>query len=174
MTKEEFDRLRSLSWRRALSAEEESRVQSWLAAHPEDQADAEAEASLGLLLRQLPEAPVASNFTARVLQAVERDSRLPVRPPPARDRLKEWIRRLAPRAKWVALVLALLLLAQLQYQSLGRRQSARELLDFGQAASMTEPGLLQDFDAIQQLGQVPPVVDEELWLALNNIEANNP
>ena len=49
-------------------------MRAWLAAHPEAQADWEAEAGLSEALGQLPDAPVPSNFTARVLQSVERES----------------------------------------------------------------------------------------------------
>ena len=44
-----------------------------LAAHPEAQADWEAEAGLNDALGRLPDVAVSSNFTARVLQAVERE-----------------------------------------------------------------------------------------------------
>ena len=71
-----YNRLRELSWRRELTAAEEAELRAWLAAHPEAQADWEAEAGLNEALRQLPDAPVPSNFTARVLQAVEREAAL--------------------------------------------------------------------------------------------------
>ena len=50
-------------------------MQAWLSNHPEDRADWEAEAALNRLLEELPAAPtVSSNFTALVVQAVERDA----------------------------------------------------------------------------------------------------
>ncbi len=69
-----YNRLRELSWRRKLTGAEEAELRAWLAAHPDAQADWEAEAGLNAALGRLPDAPVPSNFTARVLQAVEREA----------------------------------------------------------------------------------------------------
>src|SRR5690242_3287084 len=66
--------LRELSWRRKLSAAEEAQVQAWLEAHPEARADWEVEAGLNDVLGRLEEPSVPSNFTARVLAAVEADA----------------------------------------------------------------------------------------------------
>src|SRR5437667_12737472 len=63
--------LRELSWRRRLTSSEEAELRAWLAAHPEAQAQWEAEAGLNDALGLLPDAPLGSNFTARVLQAVQ-------------------------------------------------------------------------------------------------------
>src|SRR5271165_916325 len=68
-------RFRELSWRREPAEAEAAELRAWLAAHPEAAAEWEAERQLNELLQQLPEAPpVASNFTARVLQAVKRET----------------------------------------------------------------------------------------------------
>src|ERR1035437_6364542 len=69
-----YNHLRELSWRRKLTAAEEAQLQAWLAAHPDAQLDWEAEAGLTATLAALPDAPVPSNFTARVLQAAERET----------------------------------------------------------------------------------------------------
>ena len=66
-----YQRLRELGWRRPLTAAEQVELRIWLAAHPEAQAEAEAEAALNQALTRLPAAPVPSNFTARVWQAIE-------------------------------------------------------------------------------------------------------
>src|SRR5207244_6508374 len=66
-----YDPLSEVSWRRKLTTSEELQLRAWLAAHPEAQADWEDEARLNEMLGLLPDAPVASNFTNRVLQAVE-------------------------------------------------------------------------------------------------------
>src|ERR1041384_4324215 len=70
-----FQRLLELSWKRKLTGAEQAQLQAWLAAHPEAQADWDAEASLNEALRRLQDSPVPSNFTARVLQAIELDER---------------------------------------------------------------------------------------------------
>src|SRR5512140_3011737 len=68
---------RELSWRRKLSSDEAAELRAWLATHPEARDDCEAEAGLSEALDRLPNVPLASNFTARVLQAVEREAGAP-------------------------------------------------------------------------------------------------
>ncbi|MGH7972242.1 MAG: hypothetical protein ACREIC_26315, partial [Limisphaerales bacterium] len=72
---------RELNWRRKLTAAEEARLRSWFAEHPEARADWEAEAALSDALARLPDAPVASNFTARVMQTAELELAHDARPP---------------------------------------------------------------------------------------------
>ena len=57
-------RWRELAWRRRLT---EAELAEWRAAHPESAPDAETEAALSDALAALPDAPVPSNFTARVI-----------------------------------------------------------------------------------------------------------
>src|SRR5947207_1198597 len=66
-----YHHLRELSWRRQLTGAEEAELRAWLAAQPEAQAGWEAEAELNEALGRLADAPVSTNFTTRVLQAVE-------------------------------------------------------------------------------------------------------
>ena len=74
MTSEQrFEQLRELSWRRNLTEAEAAELSCLLTAHPHLKSDWEAEAALNEALRRLPNVPVASNFTARVLLAIERD-----------------------------------------------------------------------------------------------------
>src|ERR1700690_4482069 len=65
--------LRELVWRRKLTEAE----RAGLRAPPETQADLEFESLLTEGLARLPDAPVPSNFTARVLQAAEREAMRP-------------------------------------------------------------------------------------------------
>ena len=97
-----YDHLRELGWRRKLTASEEAQLRAWLAAHPEEQADWEAEARLNEALGSLPDAPMPSNFTARVLQAVRLDEAAERR----RRRWSQWVwwRRLAARVAVVAII----------------------------------------------------------------------
>ena len=80
MNDSEHQRLREESWRRKLSPAEEASLRTWLAAHPDQQADWEADARLSQWLGQLPDAPVPSNFTSLVLQAVDRQEAAVARP----------------------------------------------------------------------------------------------
>src|SRR5262245_52089399 len=74
MNESEYQALMEASWRRPLTDEEQARLDAWLRTHPAAHNEWEAEMALNRLLEQLPEAPVASNFTARVLQALDRES----------------------------------------------------------------------------------------------------
>src|SRR6185436_14507392 len=69
-----YKRLRELSWRRPLTESEQAELRAWLAAHPEAEDDWETEKHLSAMLHKLPDAPVPSNFTARVRQAVEQET----------------------------------------------------------------------------------------------------
>ena len=66
-------RMRELSWRRKLTSAEQAELDAWLAAHPEAAAQWQEEAALNALLEQLPGATVPSNFTARVMQDIDRE-----------------------------------------------------------------------------------------------------
>ena len=80
------DRLREAGWQRKLSEAEEAELRAWLEAHPNDREDWEAEGALSQLLDRLPEAPpVSSNFTALVLQTIEREA-----PASSRARSRAW------------------------------------------------------------------------------------
>src|SRR6266478_5096189 len=68
-----LNQLRERSWRRELNTDEEAALRGWLAKHPEAQADWESEVALNEALRRLPDAPLSSNFTSQVLQAVQRE-----------------------------------------------------------------------------------------------------
>ena len=62
----DYQHLVEESWRRPLSAEEQRQLAAWLKQHPEETGTWTEEAALTSALRRLPDAPVASNFTAQV------------------------------------------------------------------------------------------------------------
>ena len=151
-----YHRLSELSWRRELSPAEQQELQSWLAAHPEAQAGWEAESALNEALRQLPDAPMPSNFTARVLQAVEQDAA-------ARQRHQGWFGRFwqapprwLPRAASAALLLALGLVSYNAGARARHRQLATSIEAVARVSAAPSPALLKDFDAIRALPPSPP------------------
>ena len=74
MNEDAYRELREISWRRKLTPPEEAALQQYLAAHPAEQAEWLEEAALEDMLELLPAAPpVASNFTALVLEAARRE-----------------------------------------------------------------------------------------------------
>jgi hypothetical protein len=173
MNEHELRELREASWRRKLTPAEEAALQSHVAGRPEVRADGEADAALTHLLSQLPDAPLASNFTAQVLQAVERESVRPVRGRFAFGGVREWLGRLAPRVAWAAglFVAALVIWKQYEVAQRGKIMAGMELMaglePVLQASALPDPKLLQDFDAIEQLTPLPPPADVELLHALS-------
>lgn len=156
-----YERLRETGWRRPLTPSEEAELSGWLAAHPEAQADWEAEQALNEVMERLPEAPVSSNFTARVLQTVERESSATRKLRPSR-----WTWRwLAPRAALAALAICLGLFTYDRDQAARRADLARKVAVVSGVAAIQNPEVLQDFETIRRLGQTPKP-DEELLALL--------
>lgn len=158
------EQMRELSWRPTLTAAQQSQLDAWLAAHPEARADWEAEAGLNEALGRLPDVPVASNFTARVLQEVEREMLAEERRNRAgRGFWGGWTRWL-PRAATVAAVLGLGLLSYNQVQVNKRARLAQSLAAVSTVGTIPSPEILRDYDAIEALSQASatPAADEEL------------
>jgi anti-sigma factor RsiW len=160
-----YDRLRELSWRQKLTAGEASELRAWLAAHPEAAADWEAEAGLNEALAQLADAPVPSNFTARVLQSVEREGALRLRR--QRRKWQVWPRwRWLPKLAVAAVVVITGLLSFEQATRAARRaEYAKSVAVVSGVASLPGPDVLQDFDAIRASNPTP-AADEDLLAAL--------
>ena len=155
--KEELIRL---SMQRELTIEEESKLESWLATHPEARAQWEEERALSRAIQSLPDVPVSSNFTARVLQAVDADHAAETR----KERSSPWFRFLLPRIGWAVAVTVLV--------AVGIRSTIRPKpedvlvnlpVDF---AKLPTPDVLADFDAINQLRQASVTTDDRLLEAL--------
>jgi anti-sigma factor RsiW len=148
-----YQRFRELSWRRKLTGAEEQELQTWLAAHPEAQADWETEAGLNEALRQLPNVPVPSNFTARVLQAVEREEAA------ARPRSgaspQGWLARWFPRMGFAALLLSLGVGSYRVGELARTNQLATSIQTVAEVSPAPNPDLLKDFDAIRALPSTP-------------------
>ena len=168
MNESEYQALIEAGWRRSLTDDEQSRLDAWLRTHPEAHNEWEAESALNRLLEHLPEAPVASNFTARVLQAVERESAAEARRESKSifDRVRQWFWRPAPRVAWALLVAGLLGFGYHQHQTNVRGEMARGLSVLANVATLSGPAVLQDFEAIDRLGKSAPGDDEELYALL--------
>ena len=159
-----YNRLCELSWRRRLTGAEEAELQAWLAAHPEAQADWEAEAGLNATLGALPNVPVASNFTARVLQAAEREAVAELRR--RESKWRGWLRlRWLPKAALGAMLVGTGLLSYHQVQSAQRKKLAESVAAVSAVSSLPGPDILRDFDAIRVSNPSPPP-DEQLLALL--------
>jgi anti-sigma factor RsiW len=166
MNESEYQALIEASWRRSLTDEEQARLDAWLRVHPEAHNEWEAEFALNRLLEQLPEAPVASNFTARVLQAVEREPAAVTRRESVFGRLKQWLWRPAPRVAWALLIAGLLGFGYHQHHTSVRGEMTKGLSVLANVATLSDPAVLQDFEAIRRLGGSAPGDDEELYALL--------
>jgi anti-sigma factor RsiW len=156
-----YNQLRELNWRRKLTAAEEAELRACLAANPEALEEWKTDAALGEVLDRLPEAPMPSNFTARVLQTVERETA-------ERARAPRWSwswRVLLPRAAVVVAVVGLSLFASQQYEVAQRARLARNVVAVLGAQPPPNPQDLADFEAIRRLNKMPPP-DEELLALL--------
>lgn len=155
MKEHEYNELLEASWQRPLTVAEEARIEEYLVAHPEHRDDWEQENALNQMLGDLPDAPLSSNFTARVMQATELED--------ARSNRKlTWFSRLKlPRLAWVPVIAALGFFA-VQWSKNNVEARVQVMVE---ALPPDAEVVLADFDAIR----VPVVeMDEELWLALSD------
>ena len=159
-----YNRLRELSWRRKLTDAEEAQLRALLAARPEAQADWDAEATLNAALGRLPDAPVPSNFTARVLQAVEREAAGELRQDEGNWQFWRRLRWL-PKVAFAAVVLGTGLVSYRQLQAARFAEYAHSVAAVSDVSSLPSPDILKDFDAIQA-SNPSALPDEQLLAAL--------
>jgi len=173
MNDSEFNELREASWRRKLTPAEEMRVQTFLAANAGAQAEWEDDLALTRQLQELSDAPVSSNFTSLVLQAVEAETGGNSRPISLESRWRGWLGRFLPRLALAVLTVALGAGIFFQHQEHSRRQMVEGVKEFLKVAkvaslpvSVSDSGVLENFDAIQQLQPVSFSKDDDLLAAL--------
>lgn len=126
-----------------------------------DNRDKQLDARLDALLRALPDKPVASNFTARVLQQVAHETA--ARPASGLERFLQF--RWLPRVAVASLALASCLATYQFRTQTARTQFAQSVAAVTQVASLPSPETLKDFEAIRRLSQTPPA-DRELLALL--------
>lgn len=113
------------------------------------------------LLSRLPDAPVASNFTARVMQAIELEEKRR-----ARWRIFGWHwRAVVPRTAVTAVVLGLGLFTLRQHELLVQQQQLARNAVLVASQQMPSVDALKNFDAIQRMSQTAHPDDELLALA---------
>ena len=159
MNEIEFEKLREASWRRKLTAQEEAALRVYLAIHPAARSQWEEESSLNDFLGKLADAPVSSNFTSRVVQAVEHETHAST----SRHGVFNSIKFSWPRIAIASVLICAAVFSLNQYRALKRTEIAHDIVTMSQAATMPQEWL-QDFDAINHLSRPP--VDDELLAAL--------
>ena len=152
-----ISRLRELSWRRKLTETEQAELRAHLAADPAARAEWEMESALTAALDHLPATPVATNFTSRVMQAVEREE---IRPRPWSWNWN-W-RVLVPRLAVATAVVVLGGLALHQHAVRTQRIAlVKSVALVTGAQPVPSPEALENFDAIRRMSQ-PQHADDEL------------
>lgn len=161
MNETQFHRLIEAARVRALTPAEDAAVRAWLADRPTARAVWEEERRLDVLLRGLPDLPVASNFTAHVLAAVERE---PTKES-GHNRTTPWW---SPWLTWPRLAAAMALVAIVPFGVWQLRLQQRAQLAASVEAISAVPTveMLADFDAIARLGQLPANSDLGVLTAL--------
>ena len=171
MNSAEFEHLLDIARRRKLTPEEATRLQAHLAGSPLDRVAWEEEVSLTRLLTDLPNAPLASNFTAQVLLAVEREPRIRRRAP----RVVRWfgLHRPVIRVAWACLLLGAVGLGYYAYEAANRANMAVSLATLAtsvdiaaKAVELPSAEAWQDFEPIYRLSHTQPQADLELLAAL--------
>lgn len=157
-----YKRLLEQAWRGKLTPDQQAELDSLLAAHPETRADWEVECGLDALLNRLPNAPVPSNFTARVLREIDRPE--VARRPRAWFALVAW-RRLLPRIAAAALLVGTGVFTYHEARDSRRVRLAESVAAISEVSSLPGPEILRDFDAIQAMNPTPPA-DEQLLALL--------
>lgn len=157
------NRLAQALRRGQLTPAEQAEADAFLAHHPEARAEWEEELNLSNLLRQVPDVPVASNFTSRVMDECRRGT---ARPAEAGARSGTWFSRWIPRLAACTAAAGLAFLSFHQHQVAERRALAESLVEVARLPGGASIDVLQNFEAIQRLNHVPAEVDRELIAAL--------
>ena len=150
MSNERFHSLREAGWRRPLTDAEQAELAALLAGQREPAPDWQVEAGLNDALRRLPDAPMPSNFTARVMQAIEREEAAT-----GRARKPTWLglnlRYWLPRVAVGAVALGMVLVSVHSYTVASRARIIQSLAVLSEVTPAPTPELLADFDSIRKL-----------------------
>lgn len=150
--------------RRELSEEERTRLEASF--QGETKSGCAEDLALNAILRRVPNLPVSSNFTHRVLESVSQPSHAKrLATPIWRTFLGgKWL----PKPVWISmLIVGAVLLGGHQYQRENRRQTAQSVAKISHVEELLSVDVLKDFEAINRFGRATAPVDEELFAALN-------
>jgi anti-sigma factor RsiW len=154
-----YEKLREISWRRKLNNDEERDLRDWLVTHPEAQESLELDTGLTEALGKMPDVSVASNFTARVLQTVEREAKAEARGQKSQWNIWRRFPRWLPKVASGTVVVLAGLLAYVHNNSVGERERAAVQSVAG--VPLPNPEILTNFDAIR-IVSATPAPDEQL------------
>jgi anti-sigma factor RsiW len=141
-----------------------AQLEEYLSQHPQARAECEEEFALNQLLEQLPDAPVSSNFTARVVDAALAEKR-----GAAKSSGGQWAGLFSgwlPRLVGASAILVAALISYHQHQLATHKDAARNLAEAARVVDGTPLDVLENFEAIQRLGMVPQEPHNDLIAAL--------
>ena len=164
MNTAEFNNLREIIWQRPLNQRELTEVTAFLSTHPELGQEWETDLALAKALRDMPDTPVASNFTSLVMQAVEQESKGQVKTKPL-----AWInwgwQKWIPRFAVAACVVGIGFMGYKNHMETTRTDMAISVKEISRMAALsagphTPPTRVwQDFEAIRELNTARPDVE---------------
>ncbi len=161
----EFDQLLKKQMRGSLTVEDEAALQARFRRDSSAEAAWEEDLRLNQLLQRVPDAPVSSNFTARVLGAIQLEERKEAQCS-LLWRMGQWFRvSLARKAAVATIIAGVSMLTYQQYRSGVREEMARNAAAVSSIVALPSVDVLENFEVIQGLNQLPPV-DVELLVAL--------
>jgi len=170
MSEHEQNELWEKSLRGQLTPKEQAQLESWLVVRPALRAEWEDEVALCQVVRQLPDAPVSSNFTSLVLQAVAQEERSAERTAvTAQGGFGYWLRKHLVQLTASTAVVALATVLALQQHHTGssvpavdsRQEMAEQMKEMAKAAPVPSVDVLKDYEAIRRLSQVSSVAPSE-------------
>jgi hypothetical protein len=163
----ELQRFREISWKRPLTAAEQTELETCLKANRAAREEWESDTALTVAMDGLADPAISSNFTARVLQAIERQDRAA-----EHAVLREpWWRKLARRTAlaWSGSVAALLLIAGLllhqQHVQTQHEFAKQEAVLAKAVLAVPNAEVLANFDTIRAMSAAP-APDEQLLAVL--------
>ena len=166
-----YQRLREIGWRRALTEGEQAELRAWLAAHPEAMADIEVETALDAALAKSPNAPVSSNFTARVMAAIEQDEaaqrRAGSQPRPA------WWRVFIPRFAVATVIVVCVALGYRHNTTVEQNELVSAAKQIAEGRALSDMAVIEDFEIIRNLYPPETSVDENLLAMSDDLLALN-
>lgn len=164
MKNDPLQRLRETAWRRRLAPEEEAELLRLLGDDAPARAEWEAELALTGSLSRLPAPVVATNFAARVMEAVRAGQLAEAR---RAGGIRGWWSRFGWRPRLAVLggATALVAVVMVQHRIQVQQEVVLGVRMLSPAAMVPSVEWLADFDAIDKLGQVAPT-DEDLLAAL--------
>ena len=166
-----YQRLKEIGWRRALTDAEQAELRAWLATHPEAAADIELDAALNSTLAKSPDAPMPSNFTARVMAAIEQDAAAQRR---ATSRPKaSWWRVFIPRFAMASLVVVTVGVGIRHNAATKRTELTDAAKQIAESRALSDMAVIEDFETIRNLNPVESTVDENLLAMSDDLLAMN-